>query len=207
MAIITTNTSRLPVVDKCQRGATIITLSTDNPNVPGNAEALAAFSAIQDELVAANAAVIAAQSTLRALLAQRDAVEKRWDRGISQFAGITEALADSDPQAIVSTGFGVRVTTGRPQPLPAPTGLAAATNGSPGKTRLSWSVLDGALIYFVEMSLDEGVPANWRRVTMSTRATCELDGAQPGKPAWFRVAAVNATGQSPWSVPAQRPVM
>ena len=147
MAIITTNTSRLPVTDKCVRGATIITMSTDNPNVPGNADALAAFSAVQDELVAANAAVIAARSTLQALLQRRDDVEKRWDRGISQFAGITEALTGGDPEGITSAGFGVRVTTGRPQPMPAPTGVAAATNGFPGKTRLSWGVIDGAVIY------------------------------------------------------------
>lgn len=207
MAIVTTNTSRLPVTEKCARGATIVTMSTDNPRVPGNAAALAAFSAVQDELVAANLAVESARQTLSELLSRRDDIEKRWDRGIAQFAGVTEALADSDPTGILSTGFGVRITNGRPQPLPAPVGVRAATNGSPGKTKLSWDVLDGAVLYFIEMSLDPGVPDTWQYRTTSTKASCELDGAKPGKPAWFRIAAVNATGQSPWSAPAQRPVM
>ncbi len=207
MAIITTNTSRLPVVEKCARGTCIITMSTDNPDVPGNAAAVAAFSAIQDELVATNAAVQAARSSLNELLMKRDDAEKRWDRGIAQLASLTEALTEGDPARITSAGFGIRTTTGRPQPLPAPTGLQAATNGFPGKTKLSWDGLDGALLYFIEMSLDPGIPVTWTYRTTSTKTTCELDGAEPGQTAWFRVAAVNATGQGPWSAPARRPVM
>lgn len=207
MPIITTHTSRLPVLEKCVRGQIIIGMSTDNPRVPGNAAAVAAFSALQDELVATNAALEVARSTLNELLAKRDTAEKRWDRGVAQLAVTTEALTNSNPVDILSTGFGVRPTDGRPQPLPAPGGLQAATNGSPGKTKLRWDGSHGAVIYLIEMSLDAGDPVTWKFKTTSTKTSCEVEGAEPGKPAWFRIAAVNAIGQGPWSGPAQRPVM
>ena len=207
MAIITTNTSRLPVREKCFRGASIITLSTDNPRVPGNADAVTTFAALQDDLVATNENVDTARAKLAELLSTRDAAEKRWDCGIAQLASLTEALTEGDPTSIISAGFGTRTTTGRPQPLPAPTGLRAATNGSPGKTMLSWDVVGGVVIYLIEMSLDPDSPVTWKFKATSTRTSRELDGAHPGQPAWFRIAAVNATGQGPWSTPAQRPVM
>lgn len=207
MAIIATNTSRLSVVNKCERGKTIITMSTDNPRVPGNEAALAEFSAVQEELVAANDAVVAAQGALRALLTRRDGIEKKWDRQIAQFAGVTEAIANSDPGAITSAGFGVRGVNARPQPLPAPENLQASTNGFPGRTKLTWDVLDGAMVFLVEMTLDPNGQVDWKRMKTSTKTTCEVDGAIPGKPAWFRIAAVNPAGQSPWSVAAMRPVM
>jgi len=67
--------------------------------------------------------------------------------------------------------------------------------------------VDGAVIYLIEMSLDAETPVNWKNMEPTTKTACEVDGAEPGKHAWFRVAAVNATGQGPWSAPARRPVM
>jgi hypothetical protein len=81
------------------------------------------------------------------------------------------------------------------------------TNGVPGRTKLTWRALDGALIFLVEMSLDADSPEGWKRLTTSTRTSCEVDGAEPGKRAWFRIAAVNAIGQGPWSAVALRQVM
>jgi hypothetical protein len=207
MAIITTNTSRLSVVEKCERGTTIITMSTDNPNVPGNAPLLAEFSAVQDELYAAELAVMSARQTLAQMVIARDAVEKRWDGKIAQLAGFTQAATGGKATAISSAGFGVRGVNARPQPLPAPENLQASTNGFPGRTKLTWDVLDGAMVFLVEMTLDPNGQVDWKRMKTSTKTTCEVDGAIPGKPAWFRIAAVNPAGQGPWSVAAMRPVM
>jgi hypothetical protein len=53
MPTIATNTYRLPVPEKLVRGQTIISQSTDNPNVPGNAGLLATFSDAQSTLAEA----------------------------------------------------------------------------------------------------------------------------------------------------------
>jgi hypothetical protein len=144
---------------------------------------------------------------LQQLLLRQEETEKNWDRGISQFASLTEALANGDPSAILSTGFGVRGRNARPQHLPAPTQLRASTNGVPGRTELRWRGVRGATFYLIEMSLGPGIDGPWKQVLTSTTASCELDGAEPGKPAWFRVAAVNPAGPGPWSQPIPRPVV
>ena len=207
MATITTNTSRLPVLNKCERGASIVAKSTDNPLVPGNAAQLAIFSTTQDALVAANAEVEAVRSTLAQVLASRDVAEQKWDGEVAQLAVLTQAVTNGDPVAMLSAGFGVRGQNTPPQPLPAPENVTAGTNGSPGITKVRWRGLAGAVSYLVESSPDPITGTSWRQVATPTKASCEVDGAEPGKPCWFRVAGVNPLGVGPWSAPALRAVM
>jgi hypothetical protein len=207
MAQITTNTSRLSVLLKCAKGQVIINLRTDNPEVPGNGEILAEFSAVQAELYAAEVAVALARNRLAEMVVVRDGIEKRWDGKIASLAGFTQAATGGNPVAILTTGFGVRGVNAKPQPLPAPIHVAALTNGFPGRTKLTWEGVDGTVIYLIEISLDTATPVNWKNMEPTTKSSCEVDDAEPGKHAWFRVAAVNAAGQSPWSAPARRPVM
>jgi len=207
MATIMTKTSRLSVSEKCERGRTIITMSTDNPDVPGNAPFVAAFAEAQDGLAAAELALALLRSSLEEGLIRRDGMEKLWDQRIGQLAGFTQAATGGNRVAITGTGFGVRERNAKPQPLPAPSFLTATTNGSPGKTKLTWEPLDGAASYLVEMCPDVFGEAAWTQVDTPTKSSCELNGAEPGKPCWFRVAGVNPTGQSPWSAPACRQVM
>ena len=49
MSTIAINVSGLPLVDKLVKGQDIITKSTNNPAVPGNATLLAAFVAAQED--------------------------------------------------------------------------------------------------------------------------------------------------------------
>ncbi len=63
-----------------------------------------------------------------------------------------------------------------------------------------------AVIYLMEMILGPA-PGEWKFKTTSTKTSCEIDGAEPGKRAWFRISAVNAAGQGPWCEPALREVM
>jgi hypothetical protein len=81
------------------------------------------------------------------------------------------------------------------------------TNGKPGWTSLTWHPLDGALIYFVQFCPAPLADDGWRDLPASTKSSCAVEGAEPGKVTWFRVAAVNTAGQSPWSAPACREVM
>ena len=207
MSLIITNTSRLSVLEKCSRGAVVIDRSTDNPLVPGNAEQLADFAQRQEALVASNAAVQEARATLASLLFGRDEAEKEWDRGIAMLASLTEALTKGDRTGMISAGFGVRGRGVPPQPLPAPEAVMARTNGTPGVTKLSWAGLDGTASYVVEMAPDPSDQADWRQMATPTKASCEVPGAEPGKPCWFRVAGVNPLGRGPWSSPTSRPVM
>lgn len=207
MANIALNVNRLPIADKVVRGQEIITLSTNNPDVPGNAAALAEFSEAQEALIAANNAYESHREETKNLLDRRKDALAAWITALTGLAGVTENVTQGNPTKITSAGFSVRGEPTPPQPLPAPVNLLAQTNGRPGVTKLSWEAMNDVAVYIIQMSTDPLNEAGWEIVGSSTKSRCEISGAQPGKPVWYRVAAVNGAGQGPWSAPALRPVM
>ncbi len=207
MAIIVTNTAKLPIPEKLLKGQEIITMSTSNPNVPGNATILAAFSNAQEDLVAANNAHIAAVGALKNLMDQRDDALAVWNNALSNLASFTESATQGDGTKITSAGFGVRKGRTPKPPLEAPVNLQAKTNGSPGVTKLSWNPLIGAVTYLVQQTPAPVEEPVWTQVASPTKSSCETNGIEPGKTYWYRVAGVDAQGQGPWSDPACRPVM
>ena len=207
MANIALNTNRLPITGKIVKGQQIITMSTGNPLVPGNVAALTAFGNAQADLIAANDAYETSRGVTANLLSQRDDAEAAWNTTLNGLAGVTENATQGDKTAILSAGFDVRGPKTPPPPISAPTGVAVATNGSPGVSKVKWNPVTRAKSYLVEMSPDPITEKSWEQVDTPTKASCEATGAEPGKIQWFRVAAVNASGAGPWSEPAKRPVM
>ena len=207
MAIIALNTSKLPITDKLVKGQEIITKSTGNPAVPGNAASLAAFSNAQADLLAQNEAWennrlsgVQLQTSLQNALAS-------WNTMLNGLAGVTENATQGDAEKIQSAGFAIRATPSPRPPLEAPTGLLARTNGAPGVTRLNWNPLDGARFYIVQQNPNPMLENGWVQVATSTKARCETEGVEPGTEMWYRVAAADSDGQGPWSAPTCRPVM
>lgn len=206
MAIATTNISDLSPAQKEDKGANIITKSTNNPLVPGNAAPLAALVTAQADLHAANQAVMALRESLRQGILHRNAVEFVWDDKATLLCSFTESATGGNAEAIISAGFGVRAEPTPPQPLTAPENLKVETNGTPGVSKLSFA-LDGADSFLIQCSPDPITPTSWTQVMATTKTRVEVPGAEPGKLCWFRVAGVNALGQGPWSAVAPRPVM
>ena len=175
--------------------------------MPGNAFALADLVAAQTALVNAQNAEVAARGTVAQKMAERENAETAWLTALNALAGCTQSATDGYAVAIESAGFGVRAGRTRTQPLPAPEGLIAKTNGTPGHTLLTWPPLAGAKSYLVQSSPDPITPASWAFSKSCTTASADVNGAQPGQRFWYRVAGVNGKGQGPWSEPACRPVM
>ena len=207
MANIALKTNKLPITGKIVKGQQIITMSTGNPLVPGNAAALTAFGNTQADLIAANDAYETSRQVTANLLSQRDDAEAAWNTTLNGLAGVTENATQGVKTAILSAGFDVRGTRTPTPPLQAPAGMNVATNGSPGVSKLKWNPVHGAVSYLVEQSPDPITDQGWVQVDTPTKASCEIGGAEPGKILWFRAAAVNASGAGPWSEPAKRPVM
>ena len=207
MGLITTNVSKLSLANKLVKGQEIITKSTSNPDVPGNATVLAAFVAAQTALEDAMNDEVAARGAVTQKVTVRNAAQAAWTTALNALAGFTESATDGEPAAIESAGFGVRSSRTPPQPLPAPIKLVAKTNGTPGHTLLSWEPLAGAKSYVVQISPDPMTATSWTFACSCTTAAADVNGAEAGKRYWYRVCAVNGKGQGPWSEPACRPVM
>ena len=207
MALVAINTSSLPILGKIAKGQDIITKSTNNPNAPGNAAALAVFSTAQTNMVAANNAYEAARQELSTLLEARNNALTEWSTGIAGLAGVTQSVTQGSAEGILSTGFDVRSGPTPPPPLSAPGPLTVTLNGAPGVSKLKWPPVAEARSYVVERSPDPITETSWVQVDTPTKASSEIPGAEPGKVIWFRVAYIGPNGTSPWSGPASRPVM
>jgi hypothetical protein len=207
MSVIATNVSKLPIPQKILKGQEIITKSTSNPNVPGNTAVLATFVAAQAALVEKVNGEIAARGTAEQLMTERKDALKTWATALNALAGFTESATSGNAAEIESAGFGVRNPPTPPQLLPAPVGVKARLNGTPGHTLLEWPPLAGAKSYNVEISPDPITPTSWSLACSCTTAHADVNGAQAGELYWYRVAGVNAKGQGPWSLVVPRPVM
>ena len=207
MANIAINTNGIPIPAKIVKGQEIITMSTNNPNVPGNTAALTAFSNAQADLIAANDAYETARQSLANLLSVRNDALATWNTSLNGLAGVTQSITQGDRTKILSTGFDVRSAPTPPPPASAPGPITVKLNGTPGVSKLSWPRVQDAKSYIVEQSPDPITGTSWEQVDTPTKASCAIPGAEPGKLIWFRVAAVGANGTSPWSGPASRPVM
>ena len=207
MAKIKIDVTRLSVAQKLVASAEFINLGTGNPNVPGNAALLTALTTAQTALQAAECAAEEARTVAKQRTKDRDAALDGWTTAVNNLAGFTQSATGGDPGKILSAGFDVCKP---PTPVPTPEGVLGLTvqlNGSPGHSRVSWNATDGADGYLLQGSPDPMTPSSWRTPVISMKTKIDANGAAPGEPYWYRVAAFNSGGQGPWSQPASRPVM
>jgi hypothetical protein len=207
MSKIATKLRGLSPGEKLLRGRNIVAEQTGNPNVPGNEAMLAAFEQAQQTLAEAVAAAVSARNAAKAATAAQAAAELAWDRQAALLASFTNAVTGGEPAKILGTGFGVCAA---PSPTPALTVMPAVSvylNGIPGHSRVTWDPIRGALGYLVQGSADPNDETSWTDPVVTRCRQLEANGAVPGQPYWYRVAAFNAAGQGPWSMAVQRPVM
>jgi hypothetical protein len=207
MANITINVSALTLLQKLSRGQDIITKSTDNPDVPGNATALAAFVSAQSALSAADAAVEAYRTAGAPLMSERDAALEQWLAALTGLAAITENATGGDETKILSAGFGVRGTRTPPQPVSQVLNVRVAYTGEPGHSEVRWKREVNSDAYVVQCCQDPITDEGWKYMGTTPEPKYVGNGAIPGKKCWYRVAGVNRIGQGVWSEPALRPVL
>ena len=207
MSNIAAKTYRLPIVEKLAKGRTIISLSTDNPNVPGNEAAVARLAAAQAALDQTNLAYETHRAEGKALLAQRDLAAQEWNAAITGLASLTESITEGDPDKILTTGYDVRAAKSAPQSPGAITEVRVGYDGKPGYSRITWKADPNASAYRLQFSPDPITDTSWVDIGVTIEAKFRGNGATPGERCWYRIAAVNRLGQGPWSMPALRPVM
>ena len=202
---IPNRTASLPV--QLATSQEIIAKSTGNPNVPGNAAPLAAFSTATTALSSAYMAVQSAEAALKAARIALVDAEATWTDARAQLAIFTDAATQGDPEKILTTGFDVRNARTPQQPVGQMLNLRAQLNGMAGNTKLSWDAQANADAYIIQCGTDPNDPSTFQFFACSADARFEGAGSVPGQRCYFRVAAVNRLGTGPWSASSERPVM
>lgn len=186
--------------EKIALGQNHITAMTGNVTYPAASRVPsdAAIQTVQDNLVAAAAAVDAAETVWKQRIQEREAAEEAWEVKITARAGYCEALTPGDAVALASTGFPLR---GSPSPigeLPAPGDLRATAGSNEGEVDLRCDTVKGASSYEWECRLHDGNPP-WAAIKTSTTVKITATGLTPGALYAFRVRAIGSAGPGAWS--------
>lgn len=117
-----------------------------------------------------------------------------------------EIIAKGDATIIKAAGFEVRgeaVATALKTDT-KPTALYATVGDSDGEIDLHWDSVKGARSYEVQMCADPLTAAGWVHALNCTKSQCSITKLKSMSKTWFRVSAVLASDQGPWSDPVAK---
>lgn len=183
--------------EKVVRGHVVLKAMTGNAAFPNPEPTMAALEAACDELNAAN---VAALDRGRMACARKRAAIKVLDQVLSRLAAHVNSVCAGDIVKLGSSGFPL---ASRPSPiseLPRPNAFRAARTQFSDRLELRWESVPGALIYEVEMA-ERGASAEsaWLRAGLTSKPRLLVEHLKPGRSYTFRVCAVGAHVQSPYS--------
>ena len=204
MAQIKLNFSRLSIPEKIARARQIVAAMNGNPHFPSPQPPLSVITVAADELEAAAGDALSARQAAKTKTTIQGAKEDVLGQVVAQEAGHVFAVSGGDEAIIQSAGMDVRAapsTVGIPSP---PQALGATAGDHDGQMDLSWDPVIEAASYVIDMSPDPPTATSWSHLGVSTRSGYTVTGLPSGSRIWFRVAAVNAAGQSGWSDPATK---
>ena len=152
------------------------------------------------------AAVLAAADEAEALRAQlREQTTAladlagQLDRALTQTGNYVQNVSGGDARIIGLAGLDFRKTPAPVGPLAAPRDVTLREGANAGTLALRWQPVAGAESYRIERTTTESAPGAWNGAVFSTKAKALAEGLASGTRYWFRVAAVGAAGQGPWS--------
>ena len=204
MAQIKLNFSRLSVREKISLVRQNVTAMTGNPHFTTPQPPLTSITAAADAVEQAENDVQASRQDGKTKTTIRNGKEDDLDRLMSQLVGYVTMVSGGDEAIIQSAGMNIRAVPGTATAPSQPQGLAATAGDHDGTMDLSWDPVVEAASYLIETSVDPPTATSWQHLGVSTKSTFTVTGLTSGARIWFRVAAVNASGQSPWSDPATK---
>lgn len=186
--------------EKIAMGQNHITAMTGNATYPAatRVPADADIQTVQTNLVAAAAAVDAAETVWKQKIQERDAAEEAWDIKFTSRAAYCEALTPSDAVALASTGFPLRSAGTPVGQLPAPVTLTAKATDNDGEIEVRCNAVKGASTYEWQQRLHDNAAA-WQALKTGTTTKILVPGLTPGVVYAFRVRAIGSAGPGTWS--------
>jgi hypothetical protein len=174
----------------------------DNPNFPNPSPSAADFAAALAAFKADVAAAEVAEQAATAAIKKREASRAVLSQFFNDRASHVQTKSGGKEEMILTAGLGVRAQPLPVEPLPAPVDFMPTMGDAPGQIELTWSALRGARTYLIQYR-EHGTSGEWSQ-EIGTKSRFLVEGLTGGKTYVFRVAAVGAAGQSPWSLEAAR---
>ena len=155
------------------------------------------FNLTHDALSTGINLIATLESLLEAARANLPGLKEAHEDSIRTRAAYVEDVSEGDPAKIPLSGFSVAATPQPIGPLPAPEGIKAVMSNYPGVIKTSCDVVEGAKTYLTQCR-EHIDGTDWTLCSAGPRKS-DNGGLVSGKYYAFRMAAVGAAGQSPWT--------
>ena len=169
----------------------------NNPHFPNPTPTLAELGAARSDLQMASAAALARGRAVVAIRWERHA---ELERLMVQLSKYVMATAPRDVEKQLSSGFTLRSAPLPIRHITAPHEVSTYRVDREGSVKLSWGKVHGARTYQVFVTSED--PTNekaWQLAAHSTRIRVEIQGLEPGRMYHFRIRALLAAGEGPFS--------
>ena len=123
---------------------------------------------------------------------------------VTQLGDYVEATANGDEAKIKSAGFDVKSSSAHIGELHSPLNFSVSHGDEEGEIDLHWDSIKGAHSYEVQMCTDPLTSTGWTHATNCTKSQCTITKLKSMAKTWFRVSAVLASDQGPWSDPVAK---
>lgn len=177
---------------------------TGNPAFPGGPGGFPELDTVVVKLGVYRTALAKADDGSKADTLAKNIARTELEEAITLLAFKVRELVAGDVPLFLSTGFDIK-SKGAPVGLAeAPAGLEAREGPFSGSIALNWNTQPEARTFVVEMTTNISNPGSWTHIAVVTRSGFTVEALVSGTQYWFRVAAVNAVGQGPYSDPATK---
>ena len=204
MAQIKVAIGKMPVPKKIQFVRQIVQEMSKNGRFNSPSPDLTTLAQAANSLESAYNAAQAARANAKEQTSVMNKKVNALENLVMQEASYVQSVSGGDKATIESAGFAVRTEPTRIGELDAPTLVKVAPGQTDGTVRISWNKVHGARAYNIERALDSNRGLEWSNVYSSSKTKAQVNSMQSGLRYWFRVAAIGAAGQGPWSDPVSK---
>lgn len=81
----------------------------------------------------------------------------------------------------------------------APEQFSVTQGDNSGEVDLQWDPLPGANSYILQICLHNVKHDDWIKIDIITKSSYTVSGLKAGRKYYFRISAVNSSGEGPWS--------
>jgi hypothetical protein len=143
-------------------------------------------------------AVSVLQAALATAISKKDDSRVLLENGTKARQAYVQKTTGGDPTKILSAAMEVKSPGSPIGDLLAPENLRASFGDMTGEIDLMWDRVRGARSYVVDCR-EAIAGAAWAQAKMSTKSRVTIPGLTPGKTYEFRVHALGAAGEGPFS--------
>ncbi len=203
MANVKLNLDRLTRAERRDLAQAIHDAMDGNANFPTPMPALVDLQAAKDASQAAEDALTAARTALQDAQLAVEARDAELSDLLRQEGSYVQTESGGDEAIINSAAMQVK-EEGQARIMTQVMALDASFGDNEGEVDLNWDSMKGAKSYEIQTSEDPPTSSSWMLKATAPKSRTTIEDLPTGSRCWFRVRAIGANNNGPWSDPATK---